>query len=223
MSRVGEKISNIRRGKGLTPKQLAKMMGVSEKFVIDIESGKKIVSDDLIRKAAKILGEEINELNVISPESDLPREDKKSQDTSKVSPVKIQEVWSDALESVLKAVPVYDYSLCRIIHTKNMPVVSNKIEGYAKDKVFYLEIQDNDMIGFRIMKGDLAFCYMTGELQNNAFYLVEYSGNKVVRQIKKLDSQKVLMIGNNGKMTTDTAQLGSIKILARLVTLEVKL
>ncbi|MCX8132074.1 MAG: helix-turn-helix domain-containing protein [Clostridia bacterium] len=223
MSRIGSRINSVRTAKGITQKQLAKMVGVAEKFIIEVESGKKVLSDDLIKRVSKALGEEISEMML--PISDVvpEKQEKSSKTPAKLPQPEVQKVWNDAFESVLKAVPVYDYSIDKVLHTKQLPVVSNKIDGYAKDKVLYLEIQDNDMIGFRIVKGDLAFAYLTGEVENNAVCLVEINGNRVVRQLKKLDSDKIMLLSNNGKMMTETVQLRSMKILARLVRLEVKL
>lgn len=223
MSRIGSKISSIRSAKGMTQKQLAKMMGVSENFIIEIESGKKVISDDLIKRASKALGEEINDLTVIIPEDVPVKEQNDKKVAAKAPQHDVQKVWNDAFESVLKAVPIYDHNLDKVLYTRQLPIVSNKIEGYAKDKVFFLEIQDNDMIGFRVMKGDMAFAFLTAEMENNAICLIEFGGGRVVRQLKKLDNDKVLLIHNNGKMITDTIQLKNLKILARLVRLEIKL
>ena len=53
--------------------------------------------------------------------------------------VEISDAWSGALASVLKSVPVYDYSLKKSTITKLMPIENNKIEGYSQDKVLYIE------------------------------------------------------------------------------------
>ena len=111
----------------------------------------------------------------------------------------------------------------KIIATKQLPVVSNKVEGLAKDKVFYLKIEDNDMSGFRIMKEDLALAFSTQEFEKEGIYFIEYNDKRVVRQIKKLDIDKLLLIGNKGSLVTETVALKNIKILARLIRLEISL
>ena len=50
MSRIGEKIKNLRNKKGLTQKQLSKKLGVSESFINDIELGRKIINESLMTK-----------------------------------------------------------------------------------------------------------------------------------------------------------------------------
>ncbi len=47
---------------------------------------------------------------------------------------------------------------------KELPIHSNKVEGYPLDKVFYLEVQDDEMTGFRMLKGDLVFSHLVKEI-----------------------------------------------------------
>jgi len=44
----------------------------------------------------------------------------------------------------------------KAVDAKQLPIIQNKVEGFPKDKVFYLIIEDDDMSGFRILKDDLA-------------------------------------------------------------------
>ena len=55
MSRVGEKIKEARLKAGMTQKALGKKLGVAEKFINEVEIGRKIVQESFIEKAAKIL------------------------------------------------------------------------------------------------------------------------------------------------------------------------
>lgn len=222
MSRIGTKISGIRSNKGMTQKQLAKALGVSEKFIIDIETGKRIAGDDLIKRISKVLEQDITEMMVY--EASIEQEEKKAAAVPKrlVEP-EVQKVWNDAFDSILKTVSVYDYTLDKALDTRQLPVVSNKIEGYPKDKVLCIEIQDDDMIGYRIARGDIAFCHSTHELENNAICLVEYRGTRVIRQIKKLEADRILLVGNRGTLATETVSAKEVKVLAKLIKLEIKL
>lgn len=227
MSRIGSEIKKTREAKGMSRKQLAKSIGVTEGFILDIESGKKVINDELLKKVSKVLEKEIND--VMLEEIEESQEEKKIIMQKSVNAVaktiekKVQEVWSDALDSVLKTVPVYRYDLSKAIDARQLPVISNKVEGFSKDKVFFLLIEDNDMIGFRIMKGDVAFAYSTHEIENNSICLVEYNDKRSIRQIKKLDGGKLLLISNKGTIFAETVSEKSIKVLARLVKLEIKL
>ncbi len=222
MSRIGSKISSIRTQKGMTQKQLAKAMGVNEKFIIDVEAGKRVISDDLIKRISKILDQDITEMLVYEASAELPVKEGPKPQRRLVEP-EVQKVWNDAFDSILKTISVYDYTLARAIDTRQLPIVGNKVEGYPKEKVLYIEIQDNDMVGFRMVKGDMAFGYLTHEIENNALCLVEYNGERALRQIKKLEGDKILLISNRGTLGTETVSSKEIKVLARLVRLEIKL
>lgn len=199
MSRVSEKIKEARNKKGLTQKQLAKKLGVSEKFISEVELGKRIINQNIMNRISKILGEDINDITMSFEEKILQESTKK---TSNPNNTKVKEVWNDALSSVLKSVPVYNYNLRNIITTKQLPIIGNKVEGLNHDKVIYLKIQDDDMIGFRIGKGDLAFSYITHEIENNGIFLIEIENERVIRQVKRLDSNKLLLINNKGELRT---------------------
>jgi transcriptional regulator with XRE-family HTH domain len=227
MSRVGDKIRNLRLAKGMTEKQLGKALGVNEKFISDIEAGRRVLNDELFRKVSRVLEQEINEIELYSESAGKVDEGAGKAETPKKirqqPKAEVQDIWNEAFESVLKAVPVYDSSMSKVLSTRQLPIVSNRVEGHPKEKVVFLEIQDNDMIGFRMMNGDTALAYMTQELENNGIYLVEYNGQKVIRQIKKLDASKLLLLSNDGRLQTQTAPIREVKLLAKLDKLEIKL
>lgn len=221
MSRVGDKIKQIRETKEVSQKQLGKKIGVSEGFINDIEMGKKVINEKFIEKISKVLGERIEDSSVSF--QDAETEDERKPKLERPIQGKVKEVWNDAFSSVLKDVSVYKYDLDKVVGTKQMPIISNKVEGYAQDKVLFLEIENDDMLGFRICSGDIAFAHLTHEIENNAISLVDYNGQRVLRQIKKLDSNKILLISNRVSLRTDTVQHNDIQVIAKLDRVEFKL
>lgn len=221
MSRIGEKIKQARKYKGMSQKQLAKKLGVSESFINDVEIGKRIANQNIIDRLSKVLGKEMNDITMSFEEEVYKRDD--SEKKYSVSPVKkeINKVWSDAFSDILKNVPVYNYNLNEPLEFKKLPVVNNKIEGYAKDKVMYLKIKDDDMIGFRIQKDDLALGHLTQNIDNNGIFLLEYKGIRAIRQIKKLDNNKVLLVSNRGSLRTETLETRNLNVLVKLDKLEI--
>ena len=61
MSRVAEKIKEARLKAGMTQKALGKKLRVAEKFINEVENGRKIVQESFIEKAAKILNADLND------------------------------------------------------------------------------------------------------------------------------------------------------------------
>ncbi|KZL93094.1 helix-turn-helix transcriptional regulator [Clostridium magnum] len=222
MSRVGENIKNTRTGLGMSQKQLAKKLGVAERFINEVETGRKIANQSLIDRLSKVLGKDINDITM-SFEEEVYREEKTQKFSAEPKKESVKDVWSEAFGSVLKNVPVYRYDLNKAILWKQLPLINNKVEGYAQDKVLYLQIEDDDMIGFRIGHGDLGFAHVTHEIENNTICLIEYNNGRAVRQIRKLDNNKLLLISNRGSIRTETVDSKEIKVLAKLDRIEIKL
>lgn len=227
VSRVGENIKKLRINSNMTQKQLAKKLGVAESFINEVETGKRVINEAMISKISKVLGKEINDIGM-SVEEQVSQEVEERPLVPKrdITPKKqedVQDVWNSAFGSVMKNVPVYKYDLGKAVQSRLLPVQSNKIEGYSQDKVFFLQIENDDMIGFRIAKGDIAFVHQISEPENNSICLIEFNSERVVRQIKKLDATKVLLISNKGSLRTETANVKDIKVLGKLDRVEIKL
>lgn len=220
MSRLGERIKALRIEGGMSQKQLGKKLGVSESFINEVEVGRKVINQNLIDRIGKVLKKDLNDLT-LSFEEQAYKEEKENKFSYEPKKEKVSEVWNEAFGSVLKNVPIYKYDLNKALGSKQLPLVGNKVEGYAQDKVFYIQIQDDDMIGFRITKGDLAFAHIIHEIENNSICLIEYGNERKIRQVKKLDSNKVLLISNPNSVRAETIEMRDIKVIAKLDKLEI--
>lgn len=222
MSRVGENIKQAREKSGMTVKSLAKKLGVAEKYLNEVEMGRKVAPESFIDKAAKVLQADLNDISMVVTDEQLMEERKNLKEVPKRN-VESSEVWTDAFSSVLRSVPIYNYSLSTKKGFKEMPIHSNKIEDYPQDKVFYLEIEDNEMNGFRMLKGDIAFAHSVKEVSNNGFFLIDYKGSRKIRQVKVLGNSKVLLVSNAGSLITETMELKEMDVIAKLERVEIKL
>lgn len=229
MSRVGEKIKEARTKAGLTQKALGKKLGVSDKFINEVEMGRKVAQEGFIERAAKILNTDLNDISMVVTDEALMEERKITEVAKKEKKINAKilgetsPVWTDAFSSVMKKVIIYDYSLKKELGSKELPIYSNKVEGYPADKVLYIKVEDNSMSGFRMMKDDIVFGHLVKEVSNNGMFLIEYDNKRVIRQIKSLGGQKLLLIGNDGSAKTETIQVKEVKIIAKLERLEIQL
>lgn len=221
-NRMGLEISRLRKELGLTQKQLGKTIGVSESFIIDVEAGRRILNENLIKKLSKVLRGEIGKLDIYESENSINKPEPQ-KNVVKVVEKPVQDIWNDALAGVLMTVPVYNYKMERQAEIKQLPIINNKVEGFAKDKVFYLIIEGNDMAGFRILNGDRALVYSTHEIDKEGIYFIDYKGKKTVRQIKNIEGGKLLLVSNMGSLVTETAYRKDVKILGRLIRIEILL
>ncbi|MDQ0150167.1 multiprotein-bridging factor 1 family protein [Eubacterium multiforme] len=225
MSRVGDRIKEARLKANMPQKALAKKLGVSEKYINEVELGRKIAQESFINKVSKVLNTDLNDISMVATDEELMEEKKSFREVNSTSKKnnKSNDVWENAFSSVLKNVPIYDYSLKNIKGHKELPIHSNKIEGYNQDKVLYIEVSDDEMSGFRMLKGDLVFGHLVTELNQNGFYLVEYKGETKIREIRRLDNSKALLMNNRGSLMTETVEVRNIKVIAKLDRIEIKL
>ncbi|MGL5379360.1 helix-turn-helix domain-containing protein [Clostridium sp.] len=226
MSRVGEKIKEARLKNGLTQKALAKKLGVAEKYINEIELGRKVAQESFIDKAAKVLKSDFNDVSMVVTDEDLMKEREMMKKSAVATPkkkIEQDEVWTNAFSNVLKNVPIFDYSLKNQKGFRELPIHSNKVEGYHQDKVLYLEVQDNEMSGFRMLKGDLVFAHLVKEITNNGIFLVNYKGATKIRQIKSLGNSKLLLVSNGGSLLTETMEAKEMQVIAKLERIEIKL
>lgn len=226
MSRVGEKIKEARLKIGMTQKALGKKLGVADKYINDVELGRKVALESFIDKAAKILKTDLNDISMVVTDEVVIEERaafNETKNSNSKKKIETNEVWNEAFASVLKNVPIYDYTLRKDKGFKELPIHSNKVEGYPLDKVFYLEVQDDEMTGFRMLKGDLVFSHLVKEVTNNGIFLVDYKGQIKIRQIKNLGNSKILLVSNGGGLMTETMEAREIQVIAKLERIEIKI
>jgi transcriptional regulator with XRE-family HTH domain len=224
MSRIGEKIKILRAEKGLTQKQLAKKCGISESYIGEIESGKRVMNESMIKKISDIMGTNISESlfdeEVISNEVKEQNEkyDKK-QETQK-SPLP---EWQSAFSSIIKDIPIYNIDMNEILEYKHLPLIDKKVEGYNPDKLIYISMPDNSLNGFRIKKGDIIMVILNSEPLSKGFFLIECDGKKSIRSIKRLDGNSMLLLSHDSELKTDTRDIRSIKIIGHCIKAEIDL
>ena len=233
MSRMGETIKKARLAAGLTEKALGKKCGLAESVVKDIESGRRVASDDQAARMLKAMGVAnpvSTELEVAAePEVKLrpkPRpyvlsvEEPKPEAVTAASSVSEEQgnAWLDALGGVVKRVPACDEKGLVLDHVLE-PVIGGKIEGGAPDKVFYYRCPDDALAGYRIHAGDLLLTVPEKTPVDEAVMIVEKGGLRVARKVKKLDGGKLLLQSYDREFRAETVDLKSVIILGRCVRL----
>ncbi|HIS03009.1 MAG TPA: helix-turn-helix domain-containing protein [Candidatus Pullichristensenella avicola] len=227
MSRLGDTIRTARMQAKMTEKTLARKCGMAEGVIKDIESGRRIVSDDQAQRILKILGVEnpvSAELEVAQePEAPLrPRPYKLPVSEPEAQAEGDNSAWLDALGGVVKRVPVTDENSTVIDHVL-VPVVGGKIEGGAPDKVFYFRCPDDALRGYRIHAGDLLLCVPAQKVEDGAISLFLLDGKRAARKANKLDGNRVHLQSYDREFASQTLPAAQARVLARCVKLERRL
>ena len=229
MSRLGDAIRKARVAAKLSEKQLGRKCGMAESVIKEIESGRRIVSDDQAQRILKLLGADSpvsTELDVaaepevklrprprayVMPAQDVPADQQRSADES-------TDAWLDALGGVVKRVPVMDPKGVVIDHVLT-PVIGGKIEGGAPDKVLYFRVPDDSLRGFRVHAGDLLLTIPDSRAQDGALMLVEYRGARMVRKLLKMDGMRIQMQAFDREFESVVAPAPEVRVLGRCIKL----
>lgn len=245
MSRLGDLIKLERTRRGLSAKQVAKKCGVSEKYLLDVELGTRIIADDQARRILKSMGmqqqteadfslEDIAATvdlqtatdTVQRAQSTLRKADRARPEAEKVASTEEEgvsgSIWLDALSNVLKRVPVYNAVMKEVSH-RLLPVENGKIEGSAPDKVFYFMAPDDDMRGFRVTRGDLVLVVPASAPVDGAMMLIQTPLGRVLRMVKRLDNFKVLLQRYNAACESEIMAVDEVHVAGRCVRLEAEL
>ena len=233
MSRLGDTIRTARLRAKLTEKALGRKCGLAESYIKDLESGRKIVSDEQAQRILKVLGVE----NPISTEPEAAAEPPvklRPRPRAYVLPVEEQveaakkaaeessDAWLDALGGVVKRVPVMAPDGLVIDHVLT-PVVNGKIEGGAPDKVLYYRCPDDALRGFRVHAGDLLLVVPASRAEDGQLMLVDYRDQRMVRKLMKLDGGRIQMQAFDHEFTATIGTIVDVKVLGRCVKLERRL
>jgi len=237
MSRLGDLIRTERIRQKMTTKQVAKKCGVSESYLQAVEAGTRIIADDQARRILKSIGlKQQNEaeftLDDIAATVDLvqvqPRmaaqaakpKHKEAELVASTGEAKDEgvagSVWLDALQSVLKRVPVMN-AVMQPVSYQLVPVENGRIEGANPDKVFFYLAPDDSMRGFRIHRGDIVLTVPAQSPVDGAIMLMNYNQHRYLRKVKILDDHKVLLQSYDREYEAETVSIHDIGFLSRCV------
>ena len=235
MSRLGDLIRTERIRQKMTPKQVAKKCGVSESYLMAVEAGTRIIADDQARRILKAIGlKQQNEaeftLDDIAATVDLAQVQPKLAEALKKKPEhkeaekvasSVEEsvagsVWLDALQSVLKRVPVMN-AVMKPVSYKLVPVENGRIEGANPDKVFFYLAPDDSMRGFRMHRGDIVLTVPANSPVDGAVMLLNYNEHRYLRKIKVLDDRTVMLQHYDREYEAETVPISEIGFLSRCV------
>ena len=243
MSRLGDLIRLERTRQGLTHKQVARKCGVSDKYLMEVEAGTRIIADDQARRILKSMGmtqqtESDFTLDDIAATVDLqsavPQLTKAVESKKAVKPNEKQEVaaetdpgvagsiWLDALSGVLKHVPVYNAIMKEVGH-RLLPITNGKIEGASPDKVFYFMAPDNDLRGFRVQRGDLLLVVPAQAAVDGAIMLLQTPQGRLLRKVKRVNDYQAMLQKYNEAFESEIKNFNELTFVGRCVRLEADL
>jgi len=247
VSRLGDLIRLERTRQGLTHKQVARKCGVSDKYLMDVEAGTRIIADDQARRILKAMGmKEQTEADftlddiaaTVDLQSAVPqlaraadsrkaesRKEEKSpkpEAVAETDPGVAGSIWLDALSGVLKHVPIYNAVMKEVGH-RLVPIANGKIEGASPDKVFYFMAPDNELRGFRVQRGDLLLVVPAQAAVDGAIMLLQTPQGRVLRKIKRVNDYQAMLQKYDETFESEIKNYNELTFVGRCVRLEAEL
>ena len=242
MSRLGDLIRLERTRQGLTHKQVARKCGVSDKYLMEVEAGTRIIADDQARRILKAMGmtqqtESDFTLDDIAATVDLqsavpqltkavetkkPAKTEKTEEKTESDPGVAGSIWLDALSGVLKHVPVYNAVMKEVGH-RLLPITNGKIEGASPDKVFYFMAPDNDLRGFRVQRGDLLLVVPAQAAVDGAIMLLQTPQGRILRKVKRYNDYQAMLQKYDEAFESELKNYNELTFVGRCVRLEAEL
>ena len=229
MARVGEELKKSRLEANMSMKQVAKKLGVSESFVNEVELGRRIVNEDLIKRFSKVFNKKVGTMGLGSLEESAQSESfERTKETIKkevyVAPkTPVNELWNQAFGENIKNVPIFGYDLKNPLGHQSHVVEKKKIDGYPMDKVVMLKVENDDLKGYRIQKGDLVSGVEAKEIQGTQMMLLSYKGKHLLRKIRNLNNGNVELLTFNETQRSEIVPLKEVTILLKLYKVEIRL
>lgn len=227
MNRLAIKIKEARLKAKMSEKDLAKACGQNINYILQIESGKKVINEQIAEQILKILGEKIETFqDAVETEKPAPAPNtaqkqlnnqsvKKSLDT----PVTPNDQWMDALSGVIRSFPITDEMNGKVLAQKELLLISKKIEGISVDKVSFIKVTSEDMPELRIMKGDVVLLQQITDFASPGIYYFEYQGRKQLRFLSKIQNN-ILGAGSTAFGSDFSDDLKKFKIMGKAIKVE---
>jgi len=217
MNRLALKISEARKAAGLTELELAKKCGLNISYILQVESGKKIVNEATAEKILTVLGTKetfVDEEKAAEQTAVKPAPALKKPERIVVEPT---DSWSDALAGVIRAYPILDMASNKAVGSKDLPIINKKVNGYQPDRLMFVKAANDEMAISRIQKGDVLTVLLSKEVQNDTICLLEIAGKKIIRRLRREDNNRLRLSKKVNDSETEVVDLKNVEVIGRVI------
>ncbi len=223
MNRVGQALLEARLKAKMSPKELAKKCGLTESFILQVESGKKIAQEAIIEKMMKAVGAGFDQLDP----SALIEKEKVVAVKPVLKPQIVHEKpsetvaltgqWKDALAGVIRAYPIMRGNKQQ--GEMEMVIANKKIEGVHPDMVAVVLSQDT-VESLRVHDGDILILSTDTQLINDKLYYIQYYGKYLLRRLRKEQNGMLTVSPGLSGGAAEQVKDGQIKLVGRVIRVQ---
>lgn len=227
MNRLAIKIKEARLKAKMSEKDLAQAIGQNINYILQIESGKKIINEKIADDILKALG---TEMDSFQDTAGYTKEKEQTAIKPVVKPIekKKEEVispndsWSGALSGVIKKYSIVDEISGKEVGSKELSILGKKVEGIHFEKVMFVQVSESELPKYRLMKKDVVTVHLVSEMTGSGIYYFEYGGKKMIRHLHKIQNH-LIAFSKNGSDAECDVPTKDIKIIGRVVKIEILL
>lgn len=223
MNRIGQAIMTARVKAKLTPKALGKLCGLTEAYIVQVESGKKIAPESVVEKIMQQLGERYEQFDAAAA-ADKEKEIVKAAPVLQKPELKkptetvaLTGQWMDALAGVIRKYPIVKGN--QKLGEIEMVIANKKIEGYHPDKIGFV-ISQESIANFRILEGDLLMLGMDETVVNEKLYAIQFYGKFLVRRLRRDQKGKLTVSPGLSGGAPEQVEESQIKVLGRVLRVQ---
>lgn len=222
MSRLGDQIHTLRVQKGLDRKKIAKKAGIADKFLQEVEEGRRIPTDEQAARILSLLGEKGDLSEAFTPvveESTPP-----VRPVAKPKPAKPaaqrpslaqpNEQWNHALAGLMQDVPVLNIRGEQVAK-RTLVLEKGKIQGFDAGSVLYLKMPDDSLRALGIHEGDTLFMVRESALRVGTIAWVRAGSQNLIGTVEKI-------VGGY-KVGPTALENGTFKMIARAIFAQIRL
>lgn len=237
MSRLGDLIHLERTRRNMTAKQVARLCSLSEKYLLDVEQGRRIIADDQARRILRRIGLEQQteadfSLDDIAATVDLhtaaptlpqrPVEDKPRR-----SPRCLPRTASTAASGWTRWRPCC--ARCpsttppgRLWTIARSPLRAEKSRAAPRTRRCIFSRRTTACAGFRILKDDLLLVVPAHSPIDGAVMLLKWKNHCMARKVK-LSGERLMLLSYDRELDAQPAQLAEVTFVGRCARLEASL
>ncbi len=219
MNRLAQKIKDTRIKSKMTEKELAAKAGIQLSYLLQVESGKKVINEQMAEKILSVMGEEVQFIsdNQQEPEKAKP---KSTPVRESVKPITPNAQWESVLAGVIQKYPVTGESSGKVLEYKELSIVHKKIDGIHFEKIMFVKVEQSDLPQLRIKKGDVISLHMMNTVENDSVYYLEVGGVRQIRMVRMDSSRKLQLLKG---INDDSPQIFNpieVKVIGKCIKVE---
>lgn len=224
MNPIAIKIKESRLKAGMSEKDLAKKCSVAPSYIIQIESGKKIINEKTAETILAVFGEKVGFDFQDNGNEDEITERKIEQKKPAVQPdfydVEPNAQWAGALANIIKKYPIYEMGTTKIAGYKELPILGKKVEGLPWDKLSFIKCTTQELEALRICKNDVLMVHQMKDVLGKGVYLIEMDQKVLLRVVHKDTSNKLILSKGVKEEQGVPVEISKLKILGKVIRVE---